>query len=413
MMSYLLTNNIISKHQHGFLARHSTSSNLLECLHDWTMSLEFQKMVDVVYIDFSRAFDSVVHSKLLFKLRNIGIGGNLYKWISQFLTARSQCTVVENEFSAVTDVISGVIQGSCLGPLLFLLFINDIDSIINCGNNSKCKLYADDLKLYSSYTDSDCVTTTQCVLDRLHSWSVEWQLSINYSKCRVLHMGSKNGNADYFINGTRLMSENNVNDLGVLTDSDLRFNEHINRICTRAHSRVSLLFRGFVSRDPHILVKAYKVYVRPLLEYCCVVWSPWQIGLINAIENVQRYFTRRLIWPNTLPYCERLAVFDLELLELRRIKCDMYYCYKILNNLTALDSDYFTFDSRILNTRHYDNKLLVRKPFVNNCTENLFFNRCVPVWNELPINCRTANSFKVFKNITNQQDFNKHLKGHV
>ena len=98
-----------------FLAKHSACTNILECMHDWIMSLDLHKMLDVVYIDFSRAFDSVVHSKLLHKLRNVGITGNLYNWIVEFLTDRLQCTVIEHEFSKISDVISGVIQGSCLG----------------------------------------------------------------------------------------------------------------------------------------------------------------------------------------------------------------------------------------------------------------------------------------------------------
>jgi hypothetical protein len=149
LMSYLLTNNIITKNQHGFLSKHSTATNILECLHDWNLSLNNSRRQDIAYIDFSRAFDSVVHSKLLYKLHNYGVRGKLYNWISEFLTGRSQCTVVENEFSSIKQVMSGVIQGSCLGPLLFLLFINDIEII--SVNDSNCKLYADDLKLYTNY----------------------------------------------------------------------------------------------------------------------------------------------------------------------------------------------------------------------------------------------------------------------
>jgi hypothetical protein len=176
-----------------------------------------------------------------------------------------------------------------------------------------------------------------------------------------------------------------------------------------------MLFRGFASRDPKLLVKAYKIYVMPLLEYCTIVWSPWQIGLIHAVENVQRYFTRRLVWPKVLPYRERLALFDLELLELRRIKFDLYYCFKILNNLTCLNAnDYFSKDNRdILKLRNYDNKLLCTNTFVNNRTDNLFFNRCVPIWNSLSYECRCITRFIDFKVSLEKHDFGKFLKGHV
>ena len=412
-MSFLLANNIITKNQHGFLSKHSTATNILECLHDWNLSLNNNRRQDIAYIDFARAFDSVVHSKLLHKLHNYGVRGKLYNWISEFLSGRSQCTVVENEFSSVKNVNSGVIQGSCLGPLLFLLFINDIDGI--GVNDSICKLYADDLKLYTNYTDSDSVDSLQSTLNNLYAWSVKWQLGINYSKCHILHLGSKNSNSNYFINGFKIDSGTVVTDLGIQVDSNLRFNCHINNICSRAHSRICMLFRGFVSRDPELLIKAYKIYVRPLLEYCTVVWSPWQIGLIHAVENVQRYFTRRLLWPKVLSYRERLALFNLELLELRRIKFDMYYCFKILNNLTCLDSNlYFSNDNRnILKIRNYDDKLLRVSQFVNNRTDNLFFNRCVHIWNSLTYECRSITCFIDFKRYLDNHDFSKFLKGHV
>ena len=167
-----------------------------------------------------------------------------------------------------------------------------------------------------------------------------------------------------------------------------------------------------MSRDPVLLVRAYKVYVHPLLEYCSVVWSPWQIGLIDATEKVQRYFTRRLIWPTVLPYNERLAVLDLETLQLRRLKFDMYYCYKVLNNLTCLDRAlYFTNDSRDLSTRKYDNYLLCYNHF-NSCRCENFFNRCVSIWNSLTLQTRTASSsLCVFKLLINSHDFTRHLKG--
>ena len=155
-------------------------------------------------------------------------------------------------------------------------------------------------------------------------------------------------------------------------------------ICSKAYSTIGLLFRGFVSRDPSVLVKAYKVYVRPILEYCSVVWSPWQIGLINSIESVQRYFTRRLLWPKVMSYSERLAVLELETLELRRLKLDMFYCYKILNNLTCINKDlYFANDCRDLTTRNYDNYRLCYTNVSTNRGSNFYFNRCIDVWNNL------------------------------
>ena len=185
-------------------------------------------------------------------------------------------------------------------------------------------------------------------------------------------------------------------------------------MCSKARSRIGLLFRGFVSRDKPTMVKAYKVYVRPILEYCSVVWSPWQVGLINALENVQRYFTRRLIWPTVMSYSERLALLDLELLEIRRIKADLTMCFKILHNLTCLDANkYFTYDCRELCVRDYDENRLLCIATVTNRGENNFFNRTVKFWNSLSRELRSTSSLAVFKELLNSHDFCHFLKGHV
>ena len=143
LLAFLLSKGIINKNQHGFISNHSTCTNLLECTHDWLVTLNSSKTTDVVYIDFSRAFDSIVHAKLLNnKLENYGITGKLLCWIASFILDRYQCVAIENYFSSVAKVISGVPQGSVLGPILFIIFINDIDNV--CYGRTSLKLFADD-----------------------------------------------------------------------------------------------------------------------------------------------------------------------------------------------------------------------------------------------------------------------------
>jgi len=141
--------NIITPEQHGFLCRKSTVTNLLECASDWNVAIDAAFGIDIVYLDYAKAFDSVVHSKLLAKLKHYGTHPLLLLWINSFLSARTQQVRVSSSLSGIAPVISGVPQGSVLGPVLFILFINDISSCIPDG--VILKLYADDAKLYSVF----------------------------------------------------------------------------------------------------------------------------------------------------------------------------------------------------------------------------------------------------------------------
>jgi hypothetical protein len=181
--------------------------------------------------------------------------------------------------------------------------------------------------LYSEIDIRNGSLTLQQSLDRLANWANEWQLTININKCAVLSLSSKSQPTlhAYFIDGLAISRQNSYVDLGVTISSNLSFEQHINNIVSKARQRISILLRGFLSRNLGTMRLAFITYIRPLLEYNSIIWNPTYIYLIDLIENVQRKFTKALPSISSLPYSERLALLDLDLLELRRIRFDLVY----------------------------------------------------------------------------------------
>jgi hypothetical protein len=408
MLTYLRRNGVISKQQHGFLQGRSTTSNLLEALNDWTLAVNDRKAVGVTYIDFAKAFDTVCHSKLLNKLTAYGISGQLLQFIESFLSDRSQQTRVGHSLSTVTKLSSGVVQGSVLGPLLFVLFINDIVSLFS-DKRCKCKLYADDLKLYTVLDAGADYVVMQNRLTDICDWARTWQLSISYAKCNIMYIGDAETNNGMLLNGNVVPVVDHVKDLGVIVDSSLTFSIHINRIVSQAFVRSNLIRRCFVSHHVPTLMRAFIVYVRPLVEYASCVWSPHHITLIKLVESVQRRFTKRLPGFWALDYKDRLARLGIDSLEARRLRQDLVYTYKIVFGLTNdAASDFFTCARTDHNTRGHEYKLF---PNCNRVDVRKYFfaERIVRPWNELPAKAEHFSSLLRFKKFISCVNLEKYM----
>jgi hypothetical protein len=407
LVCHLMKNNLITEQQHGFLAKHSTCTNLLESLNEWTCCVNNSQSVAVAYIDFSRAFDSVCHSKLLTKLRSFGIHDALFNVISSFLSNRTQSTLVGNSLSDPVCMTSGVPQGSVLGPILFIIYINDIVNIF-----SRCIpfLFADDLKLYIRVSQIDDFQILQDNLFALQEWSNLWQLSIAYNKCSILSIGKIIADRDFSIDDEIIPLCSDVIDLGITLDQNLSFSLHINSVVKSAHARANLILRCFASRDVDCLSRAFVTYVRPLLEYCSPIWSPSSITAINQIEAVQRRFSKRLSDLGQSSYFTRLAVLGWCTLETRRIHADLVLCYKIVHNLVSIkQTSIFSVINSAISTIGHKFKLAVQQ---SNCNlrHNFFSVRIIPIWNDLPGPVVEAGSVSSFKYLIRGCDFSKYCK---
>ena len=244
------------------------------------------------------------------------------------------------------------------------------------------------------------------------TYCMTWQLSVSIAKCQTLNIGSTRltqSNYQYYIGHERLPNVESVVDLGITVDGALKFTSHIANIARKASTRCFLISKCFLSKDSASLVRAFKTFVRPLLEYNSPVWSPYLQKDINLIERVQRRFTKRLAGMEGYSYDERLQALKLERLEARRMRTDIITAYKIIFGFIETPcSDFFTFtDSR---TRGHRYKLLMP---VCRCDTRLhsFAARVVPLWNDLPVELTNFNNLHDFKNSLTDSYFDSRCTG--
>ena len=396
IMQHLLQHNLLVPNQHGFTNGRSCLTNLLQMVENCSESLDKGLPTDIIYMDFAKAFDSVPHVRLCHKLRAIGISGNVLQWIEDFLCNRKQRVVVYGETSQWADVLSGVPQGSVIGPCLFLIFINDISSTMN----SHVSIFADDTKILRCIRTDEDVLALQGDLETAGKWSREWKLGFNANKCHVLRVGKQQDleiRPHYKLNGVILENVIEQNDLGVLIDSSLDFQKHINRCTNRAFSSWGIIRRTFDRLKPKMFKLLFKTYVRSHVEYCPQVWSPWKKGLIKRIERVQRAATRQVMGMTGKNYDERLKEIKLTTLAERRNRGDMIEVHKILQKLHTVDlSDLF-----IVSPHHHRGSALklYKTRFRTFKRGHSFSQRIVNNWNKLTQQVHMAHSTIQFKKL--------------
>ena len=392
IITYLEDNNLLSIDQHGFIPKKSCATQLLECLEEWTQALDEGGNVDILYLDLCKAFDSVPHQRLLMKMKNIGIKGNLLEWTRAFLTRRKQCVVLNGDKSSWTEVISGVPQGSVIGPLLFVIYINDMPNCVS----SCLKLFADDAKLFRRVATTEDHLRLELDLQNLHEWTKTWQMSFNASKCQVLHLGNTNPEHQYQLSNVCLSSDSAIRDLGVIVDKKLSFKQHIEAQVAKANRTLGIIRRSFTYLDKQTLVLLYKSLVRTHLEYCNTIIYPRTIGLMKEVERVQRRATKQQAELRDLPYEQRLEILQLPSMKYRFRRGDAIEMYKYLHhqyNTTPEKVNITLSESR---TRGHPLKL--KKP---RCSTTLrmktFPYRIIDEWNSLPEEVVMAPSLNAFK----------------
>ena len=398
LMEHLVNNNLLSPRQHGFISGRSTVTQLLSYLDSCIGDIVNGDVVDVVYLDFQKAFEPVPHVRLIKKLIAYGIGGELLAWITEYLEDRNQVVVVNGEKSCTGSVISGIPQGTVLGPLLFVIYINDIlDNI-----DSEGFLFADDAKIFRKITNKDDALLLQDDIRKLEEWSDSWLLKFHPDKCHLLTLG-KFANIMYChrykVSGEEIEHVFEEKDLGVTMDSELTFSEHITAKVKKANSLVGIIRRSFSYLDQYTFVKIFTAFVRPHLEYGQAVWSPHLRKYINMIENVQIRATKLVDGFSKLTYEERLKKLELPTLAFRRFRGDMIETYKHFHKYDrSILTPSFHPRNRPSRNHQYQIQPIRPKDGERGLHSNSLYCRIPDVWKNLPKDVVDAPTMDTFKN---------------
>ena len=246
---------------------------------------------------------------------------------------RRQKTSINKECSNWKNVSSGVPQGSVLGPVLFIIYINDLDSELI----SKVAKFADDTKMCKSISSAKDAEILRNDLIRLDQWSKDWQMQFNLEKCVVIHMGQKNNQYEYMLGNKRLRQSKMEKDLGIIVDSSCKFSEQCNEAIKHANSTLGMIKRSITCKSKNIIVKLYKALVRPKLEFCVQAWRPFLKKDIVNLEKVQHRATKMIQECRGLNYEDRLIRCGLSTLEDRRTRGDMIEVFKMIKGIDKIN----------------------------------------------------------------------------
>jgi len=396
IIKHFKDNDLFSNNQFGFITGRSITLQLLHVMETWSRILDRGGNIDYIYMDFMKAFDTVPHKRMLAKISSYGISGQLLGWISSFLSDRQQRVCINGCCSNLINVTSGIPQGSVLGPILFVIYINDLPDMVN---NSITYLFADDTKLFNEIACPADIDKLQQDLTALQELSDKWLLRFHPDKCVVLSLGkATEDNHQYFlIKDNKKFQLKNVDqetDLGITVDSKLSFDQHVQAKVNKANSITGLIRRTFSHLDEENFLMLYKALVRPHLEYGNAIWHPHKIEHITAIENVQRRATKLILTAKDLPYSERLKHLCLPTLAYRRLRGDMIETYKIFNSYDqAVTLD---LQRNVSATRGHQYKLSLGRS-QRDIGKFCFSSRIVSPWNSLPDDVVNAPNIKVFE----------------
>ena len=402
--SYLEEHGLLSDMQFGFRRGRSTEDQMLLVYDRVSQLVDAGEIVDMAYLDFSKAFDLVSHQLLMDKLSLLGFDRCILDWIRDFLSGRSMSVLVCGERSSQCPVTSGVPQGSVLGPLLFLVYVNYIAKDVT---GHWCA-FADDFKVGAWYSREPAerlvgVSGLQADLDALAHVSASWNLVLNPAECVVMRFGAREmideGSTNwmrYNVRGVPLKYVSTYRDLGVIVDVRLRFHSHVDVVVGKTGGMLSNLLRSTVCRDAEFMVTLWVSHIRPIIEFNSCVWNVGYLRDLRRLESLQRRWTREITGMSRTNYEVRLKRIGLYSIVGRLLRIDLIKIWKAFNAEVDVGLSEVFERARYERTRGHRFKLVV-PACRSELRRRMFSVRCVSVWNSLPARVAETSSIDGFK----------------
>ena len=413
--------NKIDPRQHGFMTAKSCTTQMVPFIHDLEITLNNKSKADIIYFDFAKAFDSVSHDIILHKLKyDYEVDGLMLRFLRSYLQGRQQQVVVGGFTSTKLPVLSGVPQGSILGPLLFVLFINDMFSCVSYETN--IALYADDTKIWREINYSCDHFALQSDIDKLYDWSVKNKMMFHPSKCKVLSVTNQHNILynlpctifNYKLNSSFIDYVGSQIDLGVTINTKLNWNEHCNKLVNKANSQLGLLMRTcHFTMDKRQKKTFYLTIVRSIFEHCSIVWRPKSCNQISKFDAIQK---RAIKWINgqsfehysDLEYINKQKGLSILPIKMKFILNDLVLFYKIINSLVNIKlPEHFAFKEgkNLKYTRQnvdiieQNDKTSLSCNLKSTCDwfRNSFFYRTMKLWNSVPYTFRPQSAITKLK----------------
>ncbi len=405
LFMFLVTTDRIPSNQFGFISGRSTGDALVTAVEDWFCALDRDKTnVAAVFFDLSKAFDKVSHALLTQQLYSVGVCDTALHWFSSYLSDRTQSVIVQGASSSSVAVTSGVPQGSILGPLLFILFTSDINSL---NFTSNMIMYADDILIYKTISSVSDLSPLQLDCDKIAHWVNSKKLVLNVDKTKFMLVSNRHNflpDAHVYINNNEIERVTTFKYLGVTLSDKLSWSIHINNITKQARKLLGFLYRSFYKTNPDLIFTFYKTVVRPILDYNCLVWNPHLSKDIQKLEGVQKFALRMTSRDWSGSYATLCNMFNVPTLADRRKYFILTYCFKYLNSGVYSTRNLFTCKARI-NPR-LDHPFALERFRVRTTSRlNFLTYSAIIHWNALPTHIVSAHTVMQFKGMVKRYIF--------